>query len=143
MANPTCIIRGCKIKIKNKIRDCKRKRRYLGVCINTKISHGDLLYSVHFLNMVIFTHEQQDRIYVSTMDFRKYIYFTNWVSPLNMGGSCVNVLEKMKQLRNRKQQKVAGSMMSREKISRECHKNVIMSDENARNGQWERTNSTQ
>ena len=136
MANPTCIIRGCKIKIKNKI-DCKRKRGYLGVCINTKISHGDLLYSVQFLNMVIFTYEQQDRIYVSTMDFWKYIYFTNWVSPVNMGGS-----EKMKQLRNRKQQKVAGSMMSREKISRECHRMVIMSDENARNGQWERTNST-
>lgn len=52
-----------------------------------------------------------------------------------MGGSCVKVLEKMKQLRNRKQQKVAGSMMSREKISRECHKNGDYGDENARNGQ--------
>ena len=37
------------------------------------------------------------------------------------GDSCVKVLEKMKQLR--KQQKVTGSMMSREKLSRECHKN--------------------
>ena len=76
MANPTCVIRGCKIKIKNRIRDCKRKRRYLGVCVNTKISHDDLLYIVQFLNMIIFTHKQQGCI-VSTMDFRKYIYFTN------------------------------------------------------------------
>lgn len=64
------------------------------MCTNMKISHGDLLYSVQFLNMIIFTHKQQDCMYCFYHGFLKIYVFHKLSFSCKYGGQlCQGIRE--------------------------------------------------